>query len=1197
MINNRYIIKKKLGEGRSKVFSAIDSEFPDKEIAIKFLPLNAKPDEKDFFRDEFFRIKKFDHPNIIKAFEFGTVVTKDAEDLEIEYGADFITLEYFPSRELLAYTELIDEKKLREILKQLCAVLYYLHQSNYIYYDLKPENILVSSNSNKPQIKLIDFGLAEYQLKELSLEVRGTAHYIAPELLKKEEHDHTVDLYSLGILLYRIVYGRFPFSAENEVDIYKAQIEQQFVFPPSRYSRELISVIKKLLNKEARLRFQNSLEVLEELGIEINLEITKDFLPAKFFSNRKDAVNIIRSYLADNKSTEIYSVKGAEGAGKTALFIEIYENFENAILIENFSSKAGIDAVKYIVRKIFYSKVLFENYTKEQIRELPTLFDGGKEEFVQRIKVFADSALKNSKPIILLDDFNLYDEFVKDFFHEILPVFQINETKVIISENTNYDPSTNLFANIRDFQISHFTDSQLADFIEISYWQNFPKKELKKIIGLYSDLLPGNVKQFIKDLIVLGVLKYSGKKIVFDISEELEITLRSSNEEIYRVRLSNLTAEELKLAQLISAFEIGVEQTILAGILGVNTEKIKELIQGLDKKNIIDSLNLSNTPRINSVSFKNYIYSTISSKTKYHLVVANTIKKLFPNFNIIELARQYELSGEFEKSAEVLKREIETAERISAFAYKRTLLEKVLSFNLSQSTKQDFLIELIRTNYKLSDYKSVIEEFRKLDVVQLKNELEKELKFLFGVSCKNVQDYDSAIKIFNELLNTANKKISNKILFEFADLEFDRGNYEKANDFINEIQKYFHDLDSEDKGRLLNMRGLIEYNWLKNSEKAITTIKEAISEFEKTSSFGKLAGIYVNLGIILFECNDKENSIVFFSKALDLNKKLGNYEQQAKIQMNQGVMFLDDYKFEEAIHLLKHSKSLFRIQRNSYLEGICNSNLGEAYLKSCDYQNAYDILTEAEEKFIVSANENESLRTLFLLGKFWYFIGDDTELKKIINQFEYYSYTKLTFTDEHALSYEYLKIMFALLSNENIPIDKVLSLLERTNDNYLNLYGDLIFYFIEALCIEKRISDVLFLLKHPLFEILKSKNLIFDAYSDYINGLIVKYDKLEGMKSPIEYFESAVTKLESESISELTWKVLVATTEVYVERGNYHKAKKPRIYALELINLIADSINNPRIRFKFLEKKERKNALESLKKLNDKVKENEFQQS
>ncbi|AFH48098.1 Serine/threonine protein kinase [Ignavibacterium album JCM 16511] len=1197
MINNRYIIKRKLGEGRSKVFSAIDTEFPDKEIAIKFLPVNAKPDEKDFFREEFFRIKKFDHPNIIKAFEFGTVVTKDAEDLQIEFGSDFITLEYFPSKELLAYTELIDERKLKQILTQLCAVLYYLHQSNYIYYDLKPENILVNTNGNNPQIKLIDFGLAEYQLTELNIEVRGTAHYIAPELLKREHHDHTVDLYSLGILLYRIVYGRFPFSAENEVDIYKAQIEQQFIFPPSRYSRELISVIKKLLNKDASLRYHNSFQVLEDLGIEINLEITKDLLPAKFFSNRKDAVNIIRTYLADLKNNEIYCVKGAEGSGKTSLFIEIYENFENAILIENFSAKSGIDAVKYIFKKIFYSKVLFENYSRELLQELPLLFDNEKEEFVQKIKVFADSALKNSNPIILIDDFNLYDEFVKDVLKEVLPVFQINNTKVIISENSNFNSFTNLFANISEFQISHFTDSQLADFIEISYWQNFPKRELKKIIGLYSDLLPGNVKQFIKDLIVLGILKYSGKEISFSVSEELEIALRSSNEEIYRIRLSNLSADELKLAQLISAFEIGIEQMVLAGLLGINSDKIKELIDGLEKKNIIYSLNLSNTPRINSASFKSYIYSTISSKTKYHLVIANTIKKLFPNFNTIELARQYELAGEFEKSAEALKREIETAEKISAFAYKKSLLEKVLAFNLSENTKQEFLIELIRTNYKLSDYKSVIEIFDKIKIEKLDEELRNELKFMAGVSYKNIQSFDTATKIFNELFERGDIKLRNRILFEFADLEFDLRNFEKVIHYIEEIKKNFELLDSEDKGRLLNLQGLVEYNWNKNIDMAIKFINEAINEFENNSSFGKLAGIYANLGILFYEIGDKENSNTCISEALELNKKLGNYEQQAKILMNQGVMLLEDHKFEEAINLFRNSKVLFRVQNNKFLEGLCNSNLGEAYLYSCDYQNAYESLIEAQEKFSLVGNVDEELRVLFLLGKFWFIIGDVYELEKIINQFEYYSYTKSFLTEEHSTTYEFLKFMLQILNDDRIPVDHVINLLRRVDENNINLSGDLFFILLERFCNNNRINDALYIIKEPVFGKLSNANNYLAAYSDFINGLIVRNEKIEGMNSPLEYFELAYSKLENESITELTWKVLVAITEMYLERGNYHRAKKPRLYALELINLLADSISNPRIRVKFLEKKERKNALDILKKLNDKVKENELQQN
>ena len=1196
MINNRYIIKKKLGEGRNKVFSAIDTEFPDKEIAIKVLPVSAKPDEKDSFREEFFRIKKFDHPNIIKTFEFGTVVTKDAEDLEIEYNSDFITLEYFPSKELLAYTELIDERKLKEILTQICAALYYLHQSNYIYYDLKPENILVSSYSNKPQIKLIDFGLAEYQLSELNIDVKGTAHYIAPELLKKEQHDHTVDLYSLGILLYRIVYGRFPFSADNEVDIYKAHIEKEFVFPPSRYSKELIAVIKKLLQKESSLRYHNTLELLSDLGIEINLEITKDFLPAKFFTNRKDAVNIIRSYLADTKSNEIYSLKGAEGSGKTALFYEIYENFENAILIENFSSKTGIDAVKYIFKKIFYSKVLYENYSRELSQELPKLFDSDREEFVQKIKVFSDSALKTSNPIILIDDFNLYDEFVKDVFKEVLPVFQLNNVKIVISENTNYQTSTNLFVNIRDFQISHFTDSQLIDFIEISYWQHFPKRELKKIIGLYSDLLPGNVKQFIKDLIVLGVLKYSAKEVSLHVSEELELALRSSNEEIYRIRLSNLSAEELKLAQLISAFEIGVEQTVLAGILGISSEKIKELISGLEKKNIIDSLGLSNSPRINSVSFKSYIYSTISSKTKYHLVIANTIRKLFPNFNIIELARHYELAGEFEKSAEVIKKEIELAHRISAFAYKKSLLEKVLSFKINENTKQEFLIELIKTNYSLSDYKSVLDKFHLLNFETLQQNQKNELLLIKASSLVEVQNFEEAQKILERILFEGDEGQRVEAKYFIATIENFKNNFEKATELLNEIlnSDSTPPLIKAQSNNLLSMIYLLNFNDTNNS---LLYCQKALEIYRTQNIPNKIAGQLVNVGILCCEKEDFEKAYEYWDEALELNNSIGNYSQQAAIKLNWAVSLLQHRIFEDAIEKLKDAKIISKNISDLNLYSICLLNLGEAYLNSCDYQNAYDSLIEAQEKFNSISNVDEELRVLFLLGKFWYIIGDISELEKIINQFEYYSYTKSSLSDEHSLEYEFLKLMLLLLKEQMISVEQAISLLEKTNRNNSNLFGDVIFTLLEKLSKNNRITDTLFLMKHPAIKEIISGNNFLAAYNDYILGLIVRNEKMEELKSPLEYFETAFSKLENESINEITWKVLLAISEMFIERGNYHRSKKPRLYALELINLIADSIVNTRIRVKYLEKKERKEALELLKQLSNKVQANEFQQS
>src|SRR5512139_243150 len=161
MINTRYEILKKLGEGRSKVFLCRDIEFRENEYAIKILPANVDKRERDAFLKEYFTLQKLEHSNIIEAYELGTVLHSDGEE-EIEIGSTFMTLEYFEGEILQSSKNIREEKILREITKQICAALYYLHQSKYIYYDLKPENILVSFRDGNPSIKLIDLGLAEH---------------------------------------------------------------------------------------------------------------------------------------------------------------------------------------------------------------------------------------------------------------------------------------------------------------------------------------------------------------------------------------------------------------------------------------------------------------------------------------------------------------------------------------------------------------------------------------------------------------------------------------------------------------------------------------------------------------------------------------------------------------------------------------------------------------------------------------------------------------------------------------------------------------------------------------------------------------------------------------------------------------------------------------------------------------------------
>jgi len=431
MINTRYEIIKKLGEGRSSVYLCRDIEFPEKEYAIKILPPVKDNHEQEIFIKEFFTLQRLKHPAIIEAFELGTVFHTDGEK-GIETGSTFIMMEYFEGEELLLSNKIQNEKNLKEIVKQICAVLYYLHQSKYIYYDLKPENILVSFKDENPQIKLIDLGLAEYSPSPTDYEIKGTAYYIAPELLKKEIHNHSVDFYSLGVILYQIIYKRFPFDAKSELDIYKSAIENLFDFPSSdNFTQVFINIVEKLLEKDVEKRYRSALTIIKDLGYSFDISITKEFLPAKVFSCRDNVINILSKYIADKSSSEIYTVKGFDGVGKTTLLEKMREIYTNAVMISGVKGKSAEELISYLLRQIIFSNAVYQNHSEEERLTLLKLLRKSEKEIIDELRMTVALLTSKSKFILLIDDFNLYDPLASDLLVEIIPLLQVNNIKVI----------------------------------------------------------------------------------------------------------------------------------------------------------------------------------------------------------------------------------------------------------------------------------------------------------------------------------------------------------------------------------------------------------------------------------------------------------------------------------------------------------------------------------------------------------------------------------------------------------------------------------------------------------------------------------------------------------------------------------------------------------------------------------------------
>lgn len=1197
MINHRYIIGKKLGEGRSKVYSVIDTDFPEREVAAKFLPAIASVEERENFRNEYFILQKLDHPNIIKSFEINTVLKKDDEE-EIELLSPFITLENFPSTELLEYQHLSNERNLVIIIKQICSVLYYLHQSNYIYYDLKPQNILVAEVKGEPFIKIIDLGLSQYILSEYEPTIKGTSYYIAPELLKKEMHDHTVDFYSLGMMLYRIVYGRFPFKSEKEIDIYKEQIDTEFLFPQSKYSDKIISVIKKLTQKNPSERYNNALQIILDLGLEITQDITKDILPAKVFSDRKDAYNILNTYLNDKRSTEVFTVRGFDGSGKTSLLLEMNERNSSSVFIENTKTKTGTEAVKYIFKKIIFSQNVFVELEKKNFDLVDNLLETNSN-VVENLKQIFNSLPKEIRVIILLDDFNLYDEFTRDVLLEVIPILQIKRIKIILSESSDYDHYAAPLNNLCDIELSQFTDHQLSEFLDLSYAVTFPKRELKKFILLYADLLPGNIKQFIKDLIILKVMRFDDGLISFKADENIVLALQSSNEEIYRLRLSNLNAVELKLTHLISAFEISVEQTILATLMDLNLLDLKSILSELVKKNIIEPLNISNAPQINSFSFKKYIYSTISNKIKFHVVLANAIKKLFPDFNPIELSRQFELANEYEKAVEVLTKEIDNAEKIFAFKYKRILLEHLLKLPLNNDTLNKLRYQLIRTLYKLNDYKAALEKVYKIDPEKFTRENKNEIDFIKGSCLISLRKTEEGKNLLASLKSrNIDRKLTLRITFELATAEFDLGNFDYAIELCKQVIED-PQAQYEEKGNCYNLLGIIEFQYRNNAKESLDYFNKALKYFQIFQSLNKVSRIFVNIGNIYQILNNEEMAEQNWNKSLEINTKIGNLEQEGTILLNFGNYYQNKFNFEKAIQCWKDAEIIFNTIGSRYGQALVIANLGEIYFQICDYQNSFDCINQSLTIFRGLESKEDENNSLFLLGKFWFTIGHNEELEKVHNQFEFNLYSEKNISEKTRLLFDYLKLMLIRIKNDSqleaVQISKLLATCNQLSES--NLYLDILYFYADFLINNQKYDEAFLLLNDKfLISIINNSDYQNAQREFYLGKLALSYKNIE-LKSALEYFENALQLIENQSISELTWKLLFSIADVYWERGNSHKAKKPRLYAYELLNMIAEHITSNKIRIAYLQHPERKKTLERLKHFNSSEQINELQRS
>jgi serine/threonine-protein kinase SIK3 len=156
-------------------------------------------------------LKSLRHAHIVRCFDFYA-----------ENDLLYMVLEYLPGGELFQHLVKhgrLDEEETRHLTHQMLSAIAYLHGNNIIYRDVKADNF-VFTDARCCSIKMIDFGLAMIVDKSaLPLEeVCGSPHYLAPELIG-QKYGFPVDLWALGILVFLLLHGHYPFDAPNTQEL------------------------------------------------------------------------------------------------------------------------------------------------------------------------------------------------------------------------------------------------------------------------------------------------------------------------------------------------------------------------------------------------------------------------------------------------------------------------------------------------------------------------------------------------------------------------------------------------------------------------------------------------------------------------------------------------------------------------------------------------------------------------------------------------------------------------------------------------------------------------------------------------------------------------------------------------------------------------------------------------------------------
>ena len=274
----RYEIEKQLGKGAMGIVYLGKDPRINRTTAIKTFRFedDLAPEDAKKLKEKFFREAEsagtLSHPNIVTIYDAG-----DEQDLA------YIAMEYLEGEDLEKYTKKANLLPLRRVIDYMADIgdaLDYAHERGIVHRDIKPANIMLLKNG---MVKITDFGIARITATSQTQTgvVKGTPYYMSPEQFSGEKVDGRSDIFSMGTMMFQLLTGKLPFTADSPPALMHAIMNKPHPDPRQfnpKLHKPLVAILNKAMEKDKQTRYQRAGQMsahLRELGKRIDAVLAK----------------------------------------------------------------------------------------------------------------------------------------------------------------------------------------------------------------------------------------------------------------------------------------------------------------------------------------------------------------------------------------------------------------------------------------------------------------------------------------------------------------------------------------------------------------------------------------------------------------------------------------------------------------------------------------------------------------------------------------------------------------------------------------------------------------------------------------------------------------------------------------------------------------------------------------------------------